>query len=150
MKLKMIYKKLIFALLYFILASCGNQFTCGYDPESYKLVEIFSIKKEFLKTDLEKIASTINQYGVENQYCLANGSREQSSMNRFLINIQIIKNDFAFYAYGTDEIIFNLEAKEDFEVNKSEIESFCDLIEPYVDVDKVRYYEGKGKMCTFN
>ncbi len=142
--------KFISILLSVMLVSCGNQFECDFNPEEFELSESFSIHSKNVKIDSIDLAHAIEKFGVENEYCVANKSRFQVGSDTYLINIRIVKNNFSLYVRGVEEHIFWLEEKKNLEKLIPEIKSFCDQIEPYMDVEKVRYYEDVDNLCDMN
>jgi len=134
---------------FFVLMGCGSQFTCGYHPEKFKLVESFSINSSDTNIEAEHIARKFEKFGIENGYCIANGSMDKSVVDEFFINLRIVKNDISFYVRGDDRYIFWFELKDTISGYDNEKIEFCNFIKTITDTDKIEYSK-KGKLCNFN
>ncbi len=137
-------------IAFLCLIGCESKFLCGYDPNLFKITDVFSINNEHVAISSSDLVDKINQFGLDNGFCIANKSRFESE-NKFFPHIRIVHHDYSFYIYGTNQLIISLDRKEsNIFQEEDEVNAFCDLIKPYVDVDKVTYYEDTGNLCDFN
>jgi len=139
-----IWPLVLFQLM--IVSGCSNesQFSCGYDPALYKTKGGLLVNINNANIDTKEFTTKIEQFGLKNNFCIANGSRYYDS--EYLVNIQIVKDDYSFHVYGAKKYHFGFEVKS-INVNmNTDIEKFCQLIYSHIDTDKIKHYE-TGKLC---
>lgn len=137
-------------ILITMLIGCGSQFICDFHPEKFKLTESFSIDGKNTKVNAIQLAKRIEEFGLDNGYCIANASMDQSSTEGYFVNIRIVKDGYSFYVRGGDGYIFWLQQKNVNSNIANAKKEFCNFIKPLINEDKVEYYEDTGNLCDFN
>jgi len=143
------YIKVFFCVLLIVaLQSCNNKFKCGYDPKLYKVKSAFKIDSlEFMKIEPEALVNEFEQYGVDNGFCIANGSQNESEFKRYLINIQIVKSATSFHLYGFNGFTISYSEKLNSTISSEEKSKMCDFIASYYEKDKAKYFKNDESFC---
>lgn len=143
------FKELLMLIIFTIVSGCSNepQYTCGFDPALYKTKDGLLVSFKDASIEPNEFVAKIEEFGLKNNFCIANTSRDQESMDRYLVNIQIVKSDYSFYVFGTKKYNFRAEMKNVNANMNIDIEKFCKLIYSHIDTDKIEHYYDTSKLC---